>query len=224
MIDLDTSVALARLLVEPRRPPESLWEQSIVSSRLLEYEVWTRLNSRQLGHSHGSEARRLLGRIAFVELTPAVLARALQPFPVPVRTLDALHLATIAFLRADGGRSSLQATTPACWTRRTRWESRSTGDEPFACPSPHSITSSACCARTGAPLDERLHVSRRNQPHLVPQLGDLACPVVSARARLHGNKTARLRGEEGEHLIAPQPLAEQDVPGTRSWPDPIRSC
>ena len=103
MIDLDTSVALARLLVEPRRPPESLWEQSIVSSRFLEYEVWTRLNSRQLGHSHGSEARRLLGRIASVELTPAVLARALQPFPVPVRTLDALHLATIAFLRADGG-------------------------------------------------------------------------------------------------------------------------
>src|SRR4051812_32731510 len=63
------------------------------------------------------------------------------------------------------------------------------------------------------PLDERLHVSRRNQPHLVPQLGDLACPVVSARARLHGDKTAGLRGEEGEHLIAPQPLAEQDSAG-----------
>jgi len=103
VIYLDTSVALARLLVEPQRPPESLWDQPIVSSRLLEYEVWTRLNARQLGPSHRSEARRLLGHIAFVELTPAVLARALQPFPVPVRTLDALHLATIAFLRARGG-------------------------------------------------------------------------------------------------------------------------
>lgn len=107
MIYLDTSVALARLLVEPQQPPESFWERSIVSSRLLEYEVWTRLNARQLGPSHGGEARRLLDRIAFVELTPAVLARALQPFPVPVRTLDALHLATIAFLRASGGAVAL---------------------------------------------------------------------------------------------------------------------
>src|SRR3954471_15861261 len=70
------------------------------------------------------------------------------------------------------------------------------------------------CGIVLLPLDERLHVSRRNQPHLVPQLGDLTCPVVSARARLHGDKTARLRGEEGEHLIAPQPLAEQDSPET----------
>src|SRR4051794_21463899 len=69
------------------------------------------------------------------------------------------------------------------------------------------------------PLDERLHVSRRNQPHLVPQLGVLACPVVSARARLHGDKTAGLRGEEGEHLIAPQLLAEQDRAG-----DTCRVC
>jgi len=35
-------------------------------------------------------------------LTPPVLARALQPFPVPVRTLDRLHLATIEFIRAQG--------------------------------------------------------------------------------------------------------------------------
>ena len=31
-----------------------------------------------------------------------VLARALEPWPVPLRTLDALHLATLVFLR-DGG-------------------------------------------------------------------------------------------------------------------------
>jgi len=30
---------------------------------------------------------------------PHVLARALQPFPLPVRTLDALHLASIEFVR-----------------------------------------------------------------------------------------------------------------------------
>ena len=35
-------------------------------------------------------------------MTPPVLARALQPFPVPVRTLDVLHLATIDFVRGQG--------------------------------------------------------------------------------------------------------------------------
>jgi hypothetical protein len=33
-----------------------------------------------------------------------VLARALEPFPVPVRTLDALHLASLEFLKSHGQR------------------------------------------------------------------------------------------------------------------------
>jgi hypothetical protein len=37
--------------------------------------------------------------VALLELTPPVLARALDPFPIPVRTLDALHLASLEFLR-----------------------------------------------------------------------------------------------------------------------------
>jgi hypothetical protein len=37
--------------------------------------------------------------VAFVELATPVLARALDPFPIPVWTLDALHLASIVFLR-----------------------------------------------------------------------------------------------------------------------------
>jgi hypothetical protein len=35
-----------------------------------------------------------------LELTPLVLARAHEPFPSPVRTLDAIHLASIEFLRS----------------------------------------------------------------------------------------------------------------------------
>jgi hypothetical protein len=37
-----------------------------------------------------------------IELAPPILARALDPFPVPVRTHDALHLASIEFLRSRG--------------------------------------------------------------------------------------------------------------------------
>jgi hypothetical protein len=102
VIYLDTSVALAHLLAEDRAPPEKLWDEHLISSRLLEYEIWTRINSRRLGRSHGDEVRSLLGRVALVELVPPVLTRALEPFPSPVRTLDALHLAALDFLHKQG--------------------------------------------------------------------------------------------------------------------------
>ena len=102
MIYLDTSVALAQLLAEDREPPSSLWGKPLISSRLLEYEIWTRLNARRLGQSHAEEARALIQRVALIELATPVLERALEPFPVPVRTLDALHLASIAFLLGHG--------------------------------------------------------------------------------------------------------------------------
>lgn len=102
MIYLDTSVALAHLLAEDRRPPAELWAEELVASRLLEYELWTRLQARGLVASHGDVARLLLARLAWLELRPAVLKRALYPFPVPVRTLEALHLASLSFLREHG--------------------------------------------------------------------------------------------------------------------------
>ena len=74
----------------------------LVSSRLLEYELWNRINTRGLAASQEEPLRDLLGRVALVELARPVLARALEPFPAPVRTLDALHLASIEFLRAQG--------------------------------------------------------------------------------------------------------------------------
>jgi hypothetical protein len=102
VIYLDSSVALASLLAEDVSPPEALWREPLISSRLLEYEVWTRINSRRLVGTHGEAARALVGRVALVELSPTVLKRALEPFPVAVRTLDTLHLASIEFLRGRG--------------------------------------------------------------------------------------------------------------------------
>jgi len=102
VIYLDTSVALAHLLAEDRAPSPIIWDREIVSSRLLEYEIWTRLHARRLGRSHGEAARALIDRVSLIELAPPVLARALESFPVPVRTLDALHLASMEFVRAQG--------------------------------------------------------------------------------------------------------------------------
>jgi predicted nucleic acid-binding protein len=102
MIYLDTSVVLAHLLAEDRRPPPEIWSEELVASRLMEYEFWNRLHARDLERSHGDMARQTLARVAWLELQPRVLARALAPYPVPVRTLDALHLAAISFLREHG--------------------------------------------------------------------------------------------------------------------------
>ena len=48
MIYLDTSVALAHLLAEDVIPNATLWSETLVSSRLLEYELWTRVHARRL--------------------------------------------------------------------------------------------------------------------------------------------------------------------------------
>ena len=107
MIYVDTSVALAHLFAEDRRPPASFWTETLVSSRLLEYEIWTRLHAREATASRAEAAQEVIGRISLLELAPLVLARALDPFPVSVRTLDALHFASCQFLRDRGQRVEL---------------------------------------------------------------------------------------------------------------------
>jgi hypothetical protein len=102
VIYLDSSVALAHLLAEDRALSDSLWAHDLVASRLLEYEVWNRIHARGLGRSHGEVVRALIGRLSLIELVSPVLARALEPFPIAARTRDAMHLASILFLKARG--------------------------------------------------------------------------------------------------------------------------
>lgn len=102
MIYLDTSVALAHLLAEDRSPPETLWREPLIASRLLEYELWNRIHAGGLSGSHGEAARAVIGRVALIELAPQVLARALEPFPLPLRTLDTIHISSLLFMRDRG--------------------------------------------------------------------------------------------------------------------------
>jgi predicted nucleic acid-binding protein len=102
VIYLDTSVLLAHLLAEDRHPPPEIWDEPLVASRLMEYEAWVRLRSRGLEESHGGHLRDALARVGFLEMVGPVLERAVSGFPVPLRTLDALHLASADFLRAQG--------------------------------------------------------------------------------------------------------------------------
>ena len=101
MIYLDSSVLIAHLLSEDRRPPASLWDSPLVSSRLLEVESWTALHAR--GNTRLAEPLRgLLLRLSLLEMEEPVLARAIEPFAEPVRALDAIHLASAEYLRRIG--------------------------------------------------------------------------------------------------------------------------
>jgi len=114
VICLDTSVALAHLFAEDVNPPDSLWGETPVASRLLEYEMWTRVNARGLGAVPRRRVRALLARVSFLELSPLVLARVLAPFPVVVRTRDAIHLASLLFLQTRAQAVALASYDEQC--------------------------------------------------------------------------------------------------------------
>ena len=99
---LDSSVLLRVLLGQPDRLREWRTIRQGVASRLVEVEclrtldrlrLSTRLSVEELA-TRREAVFRLVAELSLVELTPVVLDRASQPFPTPLGTLDALHLAT----------------------------------------------------------------------------------------------------------------------------------
>lgn len=104
---LDSSVALRIILGARGALPK--WEtlEHFVSSALLEVECLRTLDRLRLVEKVSAEdiaLRReavydLVSRIDIVDITAPVLTRASQPLPVPLRTLDAIHLATAMLWR-----------------------------------------------------------------------------------------------------------------------------
>lgn len=120
---MDSSVLLAAILIEQNEPSQDFWKQPLVSSRLAEYEVWCRLHALRRGAQEGDRADALLRDLTLVELTRQALGRMLDPLPLPVRTLDAIHLATMDFLRREGETKLLLAT----YDRRLEQAARAMG-------------------------------------------------------------------------------------------------
>ena len=98
---------LSWLFREVSAPPDTFWDRRFVSSRLLEYETVNRIHARGSDPALLAAARQSFEGIAFAELSADVLARALEPFPKHLRTLDSLHLATLVHLRGQGVAASL---------------------------------------------------------------------------------------------------------------------
>ena len=115
---LDTSVLLRVLLGQPDRLVEWPEIERGVGSALVKVEclrVLDRLRLREDLPPEELALRReavysLTAEMEIVEPTWPVLRRAGQPFPVPLSTLDALHLATALLWRDTRGEELVMAT------------------------------------------------------------------------------------------------------------------
>ena len=115
---LDSSVLLRIVLGQRDRLKEWRTVQVGVASALVEVECLRTLDRLRLADGIAAEeiARRretvyqILESLTLVELTRSVLARAAQPLPVVLGTLDALHLATALLWREQTGEDLFLAT------------------------------------------------------------------------------------------------------------------
>lgn len=118
MVYLDTSILLRWLLDEPA-PLDPRGIEDPVTSALAEVELFRALDRLRLHRAIDpdrmidlhKESYDLMSRLNVADISSRVLTRAAQPFPAPLRTLDAIHLSTALLLREDQGNSDLVLAT-----------------------------------------------------------------------------------------------------------------
>ncbi|MET0850886.1 MAG: PIN domain-containing protein [Candidatus Rokuibacteriota bacterium] len=125
---LDSSVLLRKVLGQPGSLREWAAIRTGVASALAETECLRTLDRLRLraGLSDAELARRreavfrLLESIQLVEVTGPVLARAAQPLPTELGTLDAIHLATATLWREHTRGDLVMATHDAALATAAR--------------------------------------------------------------------------------------------------------
>ena len=108
---VDSSVILRAVFGEPGAYRDWAQVEYGVASRLAQIECLRTLDRRRvrgiLDDTTLAQVRQttldLLSRIALVPLSPAIVARAAEPFPTTLGSLDALHLATAMRWQAATG-------------------------------------------------------------------------------------------------------------------------
>ncbi len=117
---VDASVLLRLVLGEPGRLAKWREVETAVSSALAEVEVVRTLDRLRVRAELTPEetadrrgtAYRLLEAVSLADVSTPILRRAADPFPTPLSTLDAIHLATALAWR-DARREVVMATHDA---------------------------------------------------------------------------------------------------------------
>jgi predicted nucleic acid-binding protein len=115
---LDSSVLLRVVLRQPNALPQWPAIEQGIGSALVEVECLRTLDRLRLAEGLADEEIairreaifRLIEAMDVVELTRPVLARAAQPLPTALGTLDAIHLATALLWRERTGADLVMAT------------------------------------------------------------------------------------------------------------------
>jgi uncharacterized protein len=115
---LDTSVLLRLVLREPGALDELRSCEALVSSELLAVESLRTIDRLRLqgvlsmdeAASTRATVDEWLEAVDLVLLQRPILARASDPFPIPLGTLDALHLATVLVWREHMKQTLVLAT------------------------------------------------------------------------------------------------------------------
>ncbi|HET9784661.1 MAG TPA: type II toxin-antitoxin system VapC family toxin [Terriglobales bacterium] len=115
---LDSSVVLRTLLKQPGRLANELRPQRSMSSTLLQVECWRTLDRFRVAAALAPEAlveyslflRLRLQELERIPVTTAILQRASLPLPVPLGTLDAIHLASALLWQEAAGHAITMAT------------------------------------------------------------------------------------------------------------------
>ena len=112
---LDSSVVLRHILRGESSIRRALAFPRVVSSELLEIECRRVLHRYRMSGDLTDEGvatasdrlETVLSGIDLFEMTAAVKKRAMEPFPVVIGTLDALHIATALLLSQTAGTASV---------------------------------------------------------------------------------------------------------------------
>ena len=125
---VDTSVLLRILFMAPHALPE--WKELtvLIGSPLLRVEGYRAIDrlrlTGEIAPQDLSQKRRelqiVLDRFNYVQLDDVVLTRAAEPLPLPLRTLDAIHLASAMIHRERSHEPILMATHDTALAKAAR--------------------------------------------------------------------------------------------------------
>lgn len=118
IVYLDSSVLLRRLLGQPGALREWKLVRTGVTSRIAEVECLRTLDRLRLEATFDERLLaslreglyRILGSLEIIEVTRTVLARAAEPTPTSLGTLDAIHLCSALIWRERSGKTPSMAT------------------------------------------------------------------------------------------------------------------
>ena len=113
MIYADASVTVATVLSESRRPPDGFWTTRVIASRLTDLETRVRVARHGQSARHQQAVDFVTSRMLFIEIDRASVDLLYREIPTGLRTLDAIHLATLAHMN-----SGVQRVPLATYDRR----------------------------------------------------------------------------------------------------------